>query len=171
MTVIAGTTQSKAAAFKKGSSGFMASEPWQTATLSFVQPEDGPVTLAVSISWLSGGSCAMFDNFSLVRTGDAPDTPDVPDDPEVITSPTEGVITHDFVAEADMKNHLLQMLADFTPYMKNNWMAIDDLNTAGEPLGVFKGENTQGNNEQGVRHSADFSMICAFLCKYAQGFG
>ncbi len=167
MTVIAGTAQSKAAAFKKGSSGFMASEPWQTATLSFVQPEDGPV--AVSISWLSGGSCAMFDNFSLVRTGDAPDTPDVPDDPEVITSPTEGVITHDFVAEADMKNHLLQMLADFTPYMKNNWMAIDDLNSAGEPLGVFKGENTQGNNEQGVRHSADFSMICAFLCKYAQG--
>lgn len=86
-----------------------------------------------------------------------------------IESPTEGKITHEFVAEQQMKGHLLQMLADFTPYMRDNWQEINDKNSAGAPLGVFKGENTMGNNEQGVRHNADFSMICAFLVKYAQG--
>lgn len=86
-----------------------------------------------------------------------------------IESPTEGKITHEFVAEQQMKDHLLQMLADFTPYMRDNWQEINDKNSAGSPLGVFKGENTMGNNEQGVRHNADFSMICAFLVKYAQG--
>lgn len=87
----------------------------------------------------------------------------------MVESPTEGRITHEFVAEPQMKDHLLQMLADFTPYMRDNWLEISDKNSAGSPLGVFKGENTMGNNEQGVRHNADFSMICAFLVKYAQG--
>lgn len=90
---------------------------------------------------------------------------------EIVTveSPTEGRITHEFVAEPQMKDHLLQMLADFTPYMRDNWLEISDKNSAGSLLGVFRGENTMGNNEQGVRHNADFSMICAFLVKYAQG--
>lgn len=86
-----------------------------------------------------------------------------------IESPTEGRITHEFVAEPQMKDHLLQMLADFTPYMRDNWQEIANKNSVGAPLGVFRGENTMGNNEQGVRHNADFSMICAFLVKYAQG--
>lgn len=81
---------------------------------------------------------------------------------------TEGVITHDFIAERQMKDGMLQMLADFTSYMKANWQPIEDRNSQGYPLGVFKGENTMGSNEQGVRHNADFSMICAFLVKYAQ---
>ena len=63
----------------------------------------------------------------------------------------------------------LQMLADFTPYLNNQYQEIEDKNSAGEPLATFKGENTFGNNEQGVRHNADLSMICAFLCKYAKG--
>ncbi|MBO4564064.1 MAG: hypothetical protein J5720_01360 [Bacteroidaceae bacterium] len=63
----------------------------------------------------------------------------------------------------------LQMLADFTPYVSNQYQEIDDKNSLGEPLATFKGENTFGNNEQGVRHNADLSMICAFLCKYAKG--
>lgn len=86
-----------------------------------------------------------------------------------VESPTEGRITHEFVGEPQMKDHLLQMLADFTPYMRDNWLEISDKNSTGAPLGVFRGENTMGNNEQGVRHNADFSMICAFLVKYAQG--
>ena len=86
-----------------------------------------------------------------------------------VESPTEGRITHEFVGEQQMKDHLLQMLADFTPYMRDNWLEISDKNSAGAPLGVFRGGNTMGNNEQGVRHNADFSMICAFLVKYAQG--
>ena len=63
----------------------------------------------------------------------------------------------------------LQMLADFTPYLYNQYQEISDKNSKGEPLATFKGENTFGNNEQGVRHNADLSMICAFLCKYAKG--
>ena len=63
----------------------------------------------------------------------------------------------------------LQMLADFTPYMCQQYQSIDDKNSLGETMATFKGENTFGNNEQGVRHNADLSMICAFLCKYAKG--
>ena len=62
----------------------------------------------------------------------------------------------------------LQMLADFTPYMVQQYQEIDDKNKQGEQMATFKGENTFGNNEQGVRHNADLSMICAFLCKYAK---
>ena len=64
---------------------------------------------------------------------------------------------------------VLQMLADFTPYLYHQYQEIDDQNSKGEALATFKGENTFGNNEQGVRHNADLSMICAFLCKYAKG--
>ena len=63
----------------------------------------------------------------------------------------------------------LQMLADFTPYLYNNYQTIDEHNSNNEPMATFRGENTMGNNEQGVRHNADLSMICAFLCKYAKG--
>lgn len=165
LTVIADGSESPAKQFKQGSGNFFTSEPWLEFSMNFKHFTAGPATVTLSIDWQSGGSCAMFDNFSLTRVGDAGN----PDDPEVIDSPTEGKITHEFVAEPQMKDHLLQMLADFTPYMKNNWQSISDNNSAGAPLGVFKGENTMGNNEQGVRHNADFSMICAFLVKYAQG--
>lgn len=63
----------------------------------------------------------------------------------------------------------LQMLADFTPYLYNSYQTINERNTKDEPMATFRGENTMGNNEQGVRHNADLSMICAFLCKYAKG--
>ena len=46
----------------------------------------------------------------------------------------------------------LQMLADFTPYLYNQYQEISDKNSKGEPLATFKGENTFGNNEQGVRN-------------------
>lgn len=84
------------------------------------------------------------------------------------TSPTEGVITHDFVSEDDMKQDLMQMLADFSKYMTNNVQEISGTNSEGHAMISFKGENTLGNNEQGVRHNADMSMICAFLVKYAK---
>ena len=64
-------------------------------------------------------------------------------------------------------NGYLQMLADFTPYMVNNFVPLDTVNSQGDKLATFRGENTFGNNEQGVRHNADLSMVCAFLCKYA----
>ena len=40
---------------------------------------------------------------------------------EGFVSYTEGVITADFVPEGTMKQDLLQMLADFSTYMVNDW--------------------------------------------------
>ena len=80
----------------------------------------------------------------------------------VAESPTEGVITGDFVPEAEMKDDMLQMLADFSQYMNAN---VEEIN---QNLVTFRGENTFGNNEQGVRHTADLGMICAFLVKYGK---
>lgn len=85
------------------------------------------------------------------------------------TSPTEGVITADFVGEASMQQDLLQMLADFAKYMKNDFQQASAPNSVGEACGCFKGENTMANDERGVRPNADLSMICAFLVKYGKG--
>ena len=77
-------------------------------------------------------------------------------------SPTEGVLTSTFVDEATMKQDLLQMLANFSLYMKNDFQSVDNT------YGYFKGESSGQSNEAGVRTNADLSMICAFLLKYAQ---
>ncbi len=84
-------------------------------------------------------------------------------------SPTEGSISPNFVSEAEMKADLLQMLANFTVYIKNDYLALDQSNSLGEACGAFRGENTMGSNEQGVRPNADLSMACAFLARYGQG--
>ena len=84
-------------------------------------------------------------------------------------SPTEGVITSDFVGEEQMQADLLQMLADFTVYMKNDFQECVEPNSVGEVCGCFKGENTMANDERGVRPNADLGMVCAFLVKYAKG--
>lgn len=86
-------------------------------------------------------------------------------------SPTEGVINHDFVPEARMKADLLQMLADFSRYMTDDFQQCKEPNSLGEACGAFRGENTMGSNEQGVRPNADMSMICAFLVKYGKPAG
>jgi len=83
-------------------------------------------------------------------------------------SPTEGVLTSTFVDEATMKQDLLQMLADFSTYMKKNWNEAQWPNSVDEACGFFSGENTAAANEQGVRPNADLSMVCAFLVKYGQ---
>ena len=86
-------------------------------------------------------------------------------------SPTEGVLYNTFVSESEMKEDLLQMLANFSLYMKNNWNQAQATNSINELCGYFNGENTAGNNEQGVRPNADLSMICAFLVKYGKPAG
>ena len=91
-----------------------------------------------------------------------------PDD-IVVDSPTEGVITHDFVPEEQMKADMLQMLADFSLYMKRDFQPCVAPNEVGEVCGCFRGENTMANDERGVRPNADLSMVCAFLVKYAKG--
>ena len=80
-------------------------------------------------------------------------------------SPTEGVLTADFVDEATMKQDLLQMLANFSKYMKNDFNSVDNT------YGYFNGESSGQSNEAGVRTNADLSMICAFLVKYAKPAG
>ena len=108
---------------------------------------------------------ALTANAKGVFSSPAPDTEDD------VTSYTEGVITADFVPEAEMKADLLQMLANFSKYMVNDFQECVDPNSKGEKCGCFMGENTMGNNEQGVRPNADLSMVCAFLVKYAQPAG
>ena len=90
---------------------------------------------------------------------------------EDVTSYTEGVITADFVSEKDMKADLLQMLANFSQYMVNDFQACEYPNDKDEVCGCFKGENTMANDERGVRPNADLSMICAFLVKYGKPAG
>ena len=88
---------------------------------------------------------------------------------QILTSLFLLIVTATHAATTDDFDLALQMLADFTPYIYKQYQEIDDKNSLGEPIATFKGENTFGNNEQGVRHNADLSMICAFLCKYAKG--
>ena len=86
-----------------------------------------------------------------------------------VPSPTEGVITSVFVGEQQMKDDILQMLARFATYMKNDFQECKEPNSLNEPCGCFKGENTMGSDERGVRPNADLSMVCAFLVKYGKG--
>ncbi len=86
-----------------------------------------------------------------------------------VSSYTEGVITSDFVSESDMMQDMLQMLADFSKYMKNNWNQCVAPNSNGESCGYFSGEHSASSGERGVRPNADMSMVCAFLSKYAKG--
>lgn len=74
----------------------------------------------------------------------------------------------DFISEKHMKADLLQMLADFSSYLKNDFQECVAPNDVGEACGCFRGENTMGNDERGVRPNADLSMICAFLVKYGR---
>ena len=74
----------------------------------------------------------------------------------------------DVVIEKAMQDDLLQMLADFATYMKADFQPCSEPNASGEECGCFKGENTMGSDEKGVRPNADLSMICAFLVKYGR---
>ena len=165
-TLSAGTgsvTQS----FVQGGAGFFATAPWKTAEVVFSVATESDVNIALKVDWLSGGSCVMFDNVRLYRLPDDYVEPEQPDETDV-SSPTEGVITHDFVPEAQMKDDLLQMLADFSQWMKADFQPCEAPNSLGEVCGCFRGENTMANDERGVRPNADLSMICAFLVKYAK---
>ena len=166
-TLFAGNNKSTGA-FTQGSNGCMPSLDWTTAKCTFEKQEKGDVNIGISVDWLSGGSCILIDNVKLYQLDDEFIEPQDPTESEV-KSGTEGVITNEFVSEADMKDHLLQMLANFTTYMKNDFQNCSAPNSLNEVCGCFKGENTMGSDEKGVRPNADLSMICAFLVKYGKG--
>ena len=162
--LVAGSASSSVA-FTQGSQGCFTSTAWGNATLDFEQAADGSATIGFDVTWASGGSCIMFDNVRLYRL---PDDYVTPVDPTP-DSPTEGTVLGDFVAETEMKSDLLQMLANFALYMKNDFQEAQAPNSVGEACGCFRGENTMANDERGVRPNADLSMICAFLAKYGKG--
>lgn len=87
---------------------------------------------------------------------------------DTVSSPTEGIITSNFVSETAMKGDLLQMLADFMVYVKTDYQDAVAANSVNEACGFFKGEASGASSEQGVRPNADLSMICAFLYKYGK---
>ena len=167
LTIMAGA-EAVTETFVQGSAGFFASAPWKTSEVDFAVATAGNVKVSVRVDWLSGGSCVMFDDVRLYRLSDDYVEPEEPTEADV-ASPTEGVITHDFVPEAEMKDDILQMLADFSLWMKNDFQPCTAPNSIGEVCGCFRGENTMANDERGVRPNADLSMICAFLTKYAKG--
>ena len=87
---------------------------------------------------------------------------------DAVSSPTEGIITSNFVSETTMKSDILQILANFLTYVKVNYQDSATTNTVNEACGYFKGEATASSGETGVRHNADISMVCAFLYKYGK---
>ncbi len=153
--------------FEQGSAGCFLTAQWQTYSLNFEQREDGDAQIGISIDWLSGGSCIMIDNVRLVRLADDYVDPGDPTEDQV-KSVTEGIINGDFVNEATMQGDLLQMLANFATYLKNDFQPAQATNSAGEACGCFKSNSTMQNNEDGVRSNADLSMVCAFLSKYGK---
>ncbi len=153
--------------FAQGSAGYFANAPWSTVSVDFMNTTAGEVTISLDVTWKSGGSCVMIDN---VRLYEIPVTEPTEDPTEKdVESPTEGKITHDFVAETDMQDDLMRMLAAFSKYIKNDYQACDSPNSLNEACGCFMGENTMANDEKGVRTNADLSMISAFLVRYGRG--
>ena len=65
------------------------------------------------------------------------------------------------VTEQELQNMLMSSLVRFSEYLKNDYHDID------ADYGCFKGENTMGVDERGVRTNIDLSMVAAFLVKYA----
>ncbi len=137
---------------------------WSTGELTFEVKEDATISLGMSVSFINGaGGSVLVDNFRLYQY------PEGYEMPTEVTSPTEGVITADFVPEAEMMSDLLQMIANFSEYMVNDFYYCTSTNSINEDCGYFNGESSGASNEAGVRTNADLSMLCAFLVKYAQG--
>ncbi|MBR6320790.1 MAG: hypothetical protein IKR50_10215 [Prevotella sp.] len=154
--------------FAQGTTGCFLAMPWSADQLLFSHETDGDVTISYAVNWQSGGSCIMLDDVRLYRLPDDYTPPQQPTETDV-ESPTEGTISGHFIEENEMKAGLLQMLARFSEYMKNDFQDCVAPNSEGEVCGCFRGENTMGNDERGVRPNADLSMICAFLVKYGKG--
>lgn len=148
--------------FVKGSADCMANTTWRDINVRFTLKEPTVITVASDITWISGGSQIVLDDFRLFQMPD--DTP-IPE----ATHFTEGIITHDFVGETEMMQDLLQMLANSMQYAKSIWFNCQYPNSKDEPCGYFKGNSAGQSNEDGVRTNADFAMIAAFLVKYGKG--
>ena len=157
--------RSTSASFAQGSQGYFTTAKWGVETLDFEQTADGNIEIGLNVNWQSGGSCIMIDDIKLYAL---PDDYVEPVEPEQ-ESLSDQFMKTGFVGEVAMKDDLLQMLANFATYMKNDFQEAQTPNSVSEACGCFKGENTMANDERGVRPNADLSMICAFLAKYGKG--
>lgn len=143
---------------------------WATTNVDFVLSAETTVNIGVKVNFINAsGASILLDNFRLYNMDNYKE-PESPTETSV-SSFTEGVINANFVPEAEMKSDLLQMLADFSKYMVNDWNQCSAPNSINESCGFFKGENSGANDERGVRPNADLSMICAFLVKYGKPAG
>lgn len=143
---------------------------WSQVVVDFTLTAETTVSVGFEFTWVnSAGASFLLDNCRLYDMSSYVE----PEDPteDEVKSFTEGIINNTFVPEAQMKKDLLQMLANFSKYMVNDFQECQAPNSKNEACGCFKGENTMGNNEQGVRPNADLSMICAFLVKYGKPAG
>ncbi len=154
-------------AFEPGSASCFTTMAWRQLGVTFTTTKTSDVNIGLQVDWLSGGSCFMIDNVRLTSLPDGYVDPEEKTDS--VKSITEGVITADFVDEATMKGDLLQMLARFSQYLKNDFQECAAPNSAGEACGCFKSNSTMQANEDGVRSNADLGMIAAFLVKYGKG--
>ena len=156
-----------------GNAGIMATSSWTENSLKFKLEEESAITLSAQMSWGNGGSCIAYDHFTLTQLPEGSLDPDAPSieggTEDQVDSPTEGVISHEFVEESAMQQDLLQMLANSLTYAHNIWYDCAAPNSKDEACGYFKANSAGQSNEDGVRTNADFSMICAFLYKYGKG--
>ena len=159
-------------ACEAGSTGIMETSDWTEYTLQFILEEETYITITSDMTWGNGGSCIAYDNFVLTLLPDGTinnDSITIEGGTEdEVESPTEGVITSDFTDESTMQDDLLQMLANSMEYAYSIWYNCVATNSADEECGYFMANSAGNSNEDGVRTNADFSMICAFLYKYAQ---
>lgn len=155
-----------------GNAGIMATSSWTENSLKFKLEEESAITLSAQMSWGNGGSCIAYDHFTLTQLPEGSLDPDAPSieggTEDQVDSPTEGVISHEFVEESAMQQDLLQMLANSLTYAHNIWYDCAAPNSKDEACGYFKANSAGQSNEDGVRTNADFSMICAFLYKYGK---
>ena len=115
------------------------------------------LTLTISISSLIVPTTATSRPATIIPSPN-------PVSSDIVAAPIAAPIT-----APSMQSDLLQMLANFTTYMKADFQDCVEPNSIGERCGCFRGENTMANDERGVRPNADLSMICAFLAKYGKG--
>jgi len=141
---------------------------WTTSQLTFTLTSETTLNVGLSVNFGNGsGGSILIDNFRLYQYPEGYVEPEDPTEPE-IASPTEGVITSTFVPEAEMMSDLLQMVANFSQYMVNDFFDCQYPNSVNEDCGYFNGESSGQANEAGVRTNADLSMLCAFLIKYGK---
>lgn len=86
----------------------------------------------------------------------------------IYKSPTEGVIDHKFIPEKQMMEGMLQMVADFAPYLVNNFIDEGMLNNQKIPVGGFRSQRGMTSDEDGIRTTSDLGLACAFLYKYGK---